>query len=206
TIELMRAEMGRLQEAAATTRLREEELHRIRHRLTEMQKTLADSESSARDGEATIDDLRAEMGRLRELAAAAQLRDEELQRIRRQLAEVGEAVGQAERQAEERSAGQAAMHREIAAALEGARRSSEAAARDAAIGERATRRMRDAGNRAAALADEMTALKTELAYSRRGGQAALQALAASNPGAVYREPGLGWRQTLRRLFGAARRR
>jgi len=194
TIEFMRAEMGRLQEAAAAARLRDEELHRIRQRLAELHAVIAGAESSARDPEATIDVVRAEMGRLRDAAAASRLREDELQRIRGQLAELREVVGEAERQAEERSAGQAAMHREIAPALEAARRSSEAAARDAAVSERAT------------LADEIKALTTELADSRQIGRAALQALAASNPGFTYREPRLGWRQTLRRLFSAARRR
>ena len=98
------------------------------------------------------------------------------------------------------------MHREIAAAVEAARRSSEVAARDAAALERATRRVRDADNKAAALTDEIKALKSELADSRQVGQAALQALAAANTGLIHREPRLGWRQSIRRLFGVARQR
>ena len=206
TIESMRSELERLQAAAATAPWREEELQRIRGQLAELHAALAETESAARDREATIEWLRAEMGRLREAAAAAPLREAELQRICGQLADLREAVGQAEREAEERHAGQTAIHHEISAALQAARRSAEAAARDSAAVERATRRLRDAENRAAALSDEINMLKSELVLSRQVGQATLQALAGSNPALVDGEPRLGWRQAVRRFFGERRRR
>jgi len=48
---------------------------------------------------------------------------------------------------------------------------------------------------------EADTLKSELAYAHHAGRAAIQALAASSAGAVYRVPRLGWRQTLRLLLG-----
>ena len=163
----------------------------------------------------------------------AGLREEELQRIRNQLAGLHEAVTQFEREAEERSAGEAAMRREIVAAFEAARRSSETAAQDAAAlvlaQRRATeaeqaaergareaeqsaaalesveRRASDAEVKVVALSGEIAGLKTELADSRQVGRAALHALAVSNGGYAYREPRLGWRHTIQRLFGAIRR-
>jgi len=209
---------------------------------------LAKAESWARDREATIEFLRADIGRLQEVAAAASLREEELQRIgdqfaglreeelqriRNQLAGLHEAVTQFEREAEERSAGEAAMRREIVAAFEAARRSSETAAQDAAalvLAQRrateaeqaAERRAREAEQSAAALesverrasdaevkvvalSGEIAGIKTELADSRQVGRAALHALAVSNGGYAYREPRLGWRHTIQRLFGVIRR-
>jgi len=209
---------------------------------------LAKAESWARDREATIEFLRADIGRLQEVAAAASLREEELQRIgdqfaglreeelqriRNQLAGLQEAVTQFEREAEERSAGEAAMRREIVAAFEAARRSSETAAQDAAAlvlaQQRATeaeqaaerrageaeqsaaalesveRRASDAEVKVVALSGEIAGIKTELADSRQVGRAALHALAVSNGGYAYREPRLGWRHTIQRLFGAIRR-
>ena len=209
---------------------------------------LAKAESWARDREATIEFLRADIRRLQEVAAAASLREEELQRIgdqfaglreeelqriRNQLAGLQEAVTQFEREAEERSAGEAAMRREIVAAFEAARRSSETAAQDAAAlvlaQRRATeaeqaaersareaeqsaaalesveRRASDAEVKVVALSGEIAGLKTGLADSRQVGRAALHALAVSNGGYAYREPRLGWRHTIQRLFGAIRR-
>ena len=192
---------------------------------------LASAESWARDREATIELMRSDIERLRQATAAASLREEELQRIQRQLGDLRQAVRQAEREAEERSAADAAMRGEIAAALDIARRSSETAAEHAAALELARQRAskadqaaeaaerrrvaelavmqrsaRDAKNRAAAMTGEIAALKTELVESREVGRAAFQALAVSNIGLVYREPRLGWRQAMRRLFGIAHRR
>jgi len=188
--------MGRLQEAAAAATLRQEELQRIGDQV-------------------------------------AGLREEELRRIRKQLAGLDEAVTQFEREAEERSAGEAAMRREIVAAWEAARRSSETVSQDAAalaLAQRraaeaeqaAARRAREAEQSAAALGSverrasdaevkvvdlsgEIAGLKTELADSREVGRAALHALAVSNGSYAHKEPRLGWRHTVQRLFGAIRR-
>ena len=190
TIEFLRADIRRLQETAAAASLREEELQ-----------CLHDQLAGAREEE---------LQRLHDQLAG--VREEELGRIRSQLAGLREAVTQFERDAEQRSAGDAAMRREIAVALEAARRSSAAAAKDAAREaqqsaaalERVERRASEAERKVAALSGEIEGLKTELADSRQVGRAALHALAVSNRGYAYREPRLGWRQTLQRLFAAIR--
>ena len=140
TIELLRADIRRLQETAAAASLREEELQRIHDRLVgareeELQR-LHDRLVGAREEELQrLHDQLAgvheeELQRIHDQLAGA--RDEEMGRIRTQLAGLREAVRQFEREAEQRSAGDAAMRREIVVALEAARRSSEAAAQDAA--------------------------------------------------------------------------
>src|ERR1051325_1056927 len=101
-------------------------------------------------------------------AQLAGAHEEELGRIRSQLAGLREAVTQFERDAEQRSAGDAAMRREIAVALEAARRSSEAAAQDAAREaqqsaaalENVERRASEAERKVAALRGEVEGLKT----------------------------------------------
>jgi hypothetical protein len=205
TIEFLRADIRRLQETAAAASLREEELQRLHDRRAgareeELQR-LHDQLAGAREEE---------LQRLHDQLAGA--REEELGRIRTQLAGLREAVRQFEREAEQRSAGDAAMRREIAVALEAVRRSSEAAAQDAAREaqqsaaalENMERRASEAERKVAALSGEIEGLKTELADSRQVGRAALHALAVSNRGYAYREPRLGWRQTLQRLFAAIR--
>jgi hypothetical protein len=162
-----------------------------------------------------------ELGRIRsqreeELGRIRNQREEELGRIRNQLAGLREAVTEFEREAEERSAGEAAMRREIAAALALAqRRATEAEqaaehrarkAEESAVAlESVERRASDAEVKVVALSGDIAGLKTELADSRQVGRAALHALAVSNGGYAYREPRLGWRHTIRRLFGARRR-
>jgi len=203
TIDLLRADMGRLQEAAAAAALlHEEERQRIRNKHEEELQRIHDQLAGAREEE---------LQRIHDQLAGA--RDEELGRIRTQLAGLREAVMQFEREAGQRSAGDAAMRREIAVALEAARRSSEAAAKDAAREaqqsaaalENVERRASEAERKVAALRGEIEGLKTELADSRQVGRAALHALAVSNRGYAYREPRLGWRQTIQRLFSAIRR-
>jgi chromosome segregation ATPase len=190
TIDLLRADIRRLQETAAAASLREEELQRLHDQLV-----------GAREEE---------LKRIHDELAGA--REEELGRIRSQLAGLREAVMQFEREAEQRSAGDAAMRREIAVALEAARRSSDAAAQNAAREaqqsaaalESVERRASEAERKVPALSGEIEGLKTELADSRQVGRAALHALAVSNRVYAYREPRLGWRQTIQRLFGAIR--
>jgi hypothetical protein len=108
------------------------------------------------------------------------------------------------------------MRREIAAALALAqRRATEAEqaaehrarkAEESAVAlESVERRASDAEVKVVALSGDIAGLKTELADSRQVGRAALHALAVSNGGYAYREPRLGWRHTIRRLFGARRR-
>jgi hypothetical protein len=122
--------------------------------------------------EAAAEGLRAEIARLNAELAVAQVREQELERIRRQVAGLRDAVVQAERETEERKAAEAAMRTHIDDTLQAAWH-------------------------------ETDTLKSELAHARQAGRAALQALAASSAGTVYREPRLGWRQTLRRLLGFA---
>jgi hypothetical protein len=167
---------------------------------------LNNAEGCARDREATIEVMGAETARIKAALAAAQLRDEELQRIRQQVAELRDAVAQAEREAQERSAVEAAMRSNIAEALEAARRRSATAERSAAALELAQRRAADAEGNAAVLGEEVASLKTELADARHVGRTTLQALAASKVGSIYREPRLGWRHAMRRLFGIVRSR
>jgi hypothetical protein len=197
---------------------------------------LNNAESWARDREATIEVMGAETARIKEALAAAQLRDEELQRIRQQVAELHDAVAQAEREAQERSAVETAMRSNIAEALEAARHRSASAERSAAAlelaeqratdaeraadaaarragqaentaeiarcrAETAERKASEADRNAAVLGEEVATLKTELADARDVGRSALQALAASNVGSIYREPRLGWCHVMRRLFG-----
>jgi hypothetical protein len=197
---------------------------------------LNNAEIWARDREATIEVVGAETARIKETLAAAQLRDEELQRIRKQVAELRDAVAQAEREAQERSAVETAMRSNIAEALEAARHRSATAERSAAALELAERRVTDAERaadaaarkagqaenaaeiarrraetaerkaseaerNAAVLGEEVAALKTELADARHVGRTALQALAASSAAGIYREPRLGWRHAMRRMFG-----
>jgi hypothetical protein len=122
--------------------------------------------------EAAAEGLRAEIAKLSAELAVAQVREQELERIRKQVAGLRDAVVQAEREAEERRAAEAAIRTHIDDTLQAARR-------------------------------ETDTVKSELAHARRAGRAALQALAASSAGTVYREPPLGWRRTLRRLLGFA---
>jgi len=122
--------------------------------------------------EAAAEGLRAEVARLTAELAVAQVREQELESIRKQVAGLRDAVVQAEREAEERRAAEAAIRTHIDDTLQAARR-------------------------------ETDTLKSELAHARQAGRAALQALAASSAGTVYREPPLGWRRTLRRLLGFA---
>ena len=216
-----------LAEARTALREREARIAVLERDGAAVRDALGKAEGWVRDREATVDLLRADMRRLQETAAAASLREEELQRIhdqlagareeelqriRTQLAGLRDAVMQFEREAEQRSAGDAAMRREIAVALEAARRSSEAATQNAAREaqqsaaalESVERRASEAERKVAALSGEIEGLKTELADSRQVGRAALHALAVSNRGYAYREPRLGWRQTLQRLFAAIR--
>jgi hypothetical protein len=120
--------------------------------------------------EAAAEGMRAEITKLGEELAVAQVREQELERIRKQVAGLRDAVLRAEREAEERSAAAAAMRIDIDDTLKAARH-------------------------------EADTLKSELAYAHHAGRAAIQALAASSAGAVYRVPRLGWRQTLRLLLG-----
>jgi len=80
-----------------------------------------------------------------------------------------------EREAQERVDAEAAIRAEMADAIQAARGRSE----------------------------QVEMLKSELDHARQVGLAALQALAASIVGTVYREPRLGWRHALRRLLGVA---
>jgi hypothetical protein len=121
----------------------------------------------------SAEDMRSEIARLSEALAAAQLREEELERIRKQVAAFREAVLQAEREARERGAVEAAIQADMANAVQTARGRSE----------------------------QVEMLKSELAHAREVGRAILQALAASRLATGYREPRLGWRHSLRRLFG-----
>jgi hypothetical protein len=120
--------------------------------------------------EAAAEGMRAEIAKLGEELAVAQVREQELERMRNQVAGLRDAVFRAEREAEERSAAAAAMRTDIDDTLKAARH-------------------------------EADTLKSELAHARYAGRAALQALAASSAGTVYRVPRLGWRQTLRLLLG-----
>ena len=76
----------------------------------------------------------------------------------------------------------------------------------AAALEGAEQRATDAERNAAVLGEEVAALKTELVDARELGRSTLQALALSNVGSIYREPRLGWRHAMRRLFGIVRSR
>jgi hypothetical protein len=120
--------------------------------------------------EAAAEGMRAEITKLGEELAVAQVREQELERIRNQVTGLRDAVLRAEREAEERSAAAAAMRIDIDDTLKAVRH-------------------------------EADTLKSELAYAHHAGRAAIQALAASSAGAVYRVPRLGWRQTLRLLLG-----
>ena len=120
--------------------------------------------------------MRSEIVRLGEALATAQVREEELERIRKQVAALREAVMRSEREAQERSAVEATIRADMADAIHAARGRSE----------------------------QVEMLKSELAHAREVGRATLQALAASRLATSYREPPLGWRQSLRRLFGFAR--
>jgi hypothetical protein len=71
--------------------------------------------------------------------------------------------------------------------------------------ETAERKASEADRNAAVLGEEVATLKTELADARQVGRSALQALAASSAANIYREPRLGWRHAMRRLFGIVRR-
>jgi hypothetical protein len=113
---------------------------------------LNNAESWARDREPTIEVMGAETARIKEALAAAQLRDEELQRIRQQVAELRDAVAQAEREAQERSAVETAMRSNIAEALEAARHRSATAERSAAALALAEQRATDAERAADAAA------------------------------------------------------
>jgi hypothetical protein len=86
-----------------------------------------------------------------------------------------EAVVQAEEEAREWSAAEAAIRTDMADAMRAAQGRSE----------------------------QVAMLKSEISHARQAGRAALQALAASRLATVNREPRLGWRQSLRRLFGFA---
>ena len=108
-------------------------------------------------------------------AEAAQRQERELAHIRRQLGDLRDAVTLAEREAQERVDAEAAIRAEMADAIQAARGRSE----------------------------QVEMLKSELDHARQVGLAALQALAASIVGTVYREPRLGWRHALRRLLGVA---
>jgi len=123
----------------------------------------------------SVEGMRSEIVRLSEALAAAQVREEELERIRSQVASLREAVMQAEREARERGEVEAMMRADMADAIQAARTRS----------------------------DQVEMLKSELAHAREVGRAILQALAASHPTTVHRDPGLGWRHSLRRLFGFA---
>jgi hypothetical protein len=92
-----------------------------------------------------------------------------------------------------------------AEAEQAAERRAREAERSAAALESVERRASDAEVKVLALSGEIAGLKTELADSRQVGRAALHALAVSNAGYAYREPRLGWRHTIQRLFGAIRR-
>jgi chromosome segregation ATPase len=124
----------------------------------------------------SAEDMRSEIARLSEAVAAAQLREDELERIRKQVAALREAVMQAERKAREHATVEAVIRADMADAIQAFHGRSE----------------------------QVEILKSELAHARELGRATLQALAASRLAAAYREPRLGWRQSLRRLFGSAR--
>jgi hypothetical protein len=117
-----------------------------------LRKALGEAESWARDREATIQVMRAEMAPIKQAAAAAALLEQELQRVRVQITELRDAVAQAEREAAERSAAEAVMRsaaeaairRDIADALEAARRHAEAAVQSAAALDIAERRASEA--------------------------------------------------------------
>jgi chromosome segregation ATPase len=124
----------------------------------------------------SAEDMRSEIARLSEAVAAAQLREDELERIRKQVAALREAVMQAERKAREHATVEAVIRADMADAIQAFHGRSE----------------------------QVEILKSELAHAREIGRATLQALAASRLATAYREPRLGWRQSLRRLFGSAR--
>jgi hypothetical protein len=124
----------------------------------------------------SAEDMRSEIARLSEAFAAAQLREHELERIRKQVGALREAVMQAERQAREHATVEAVIRADMADAIQAFHGRSE----------------------------QVEILKSELAHAREIGRATLQALAASRLATAYREPRLGWRQSLRRLFGSAR--
>jgi hypothetical protein len=83
--------------------------------------------------------LRAEIARLSAELAAAQLREQECERIRNQVAGLRDVVVQAEREAEERKAAEAAMRSGIADALKAARRHTETLTSELADARRAGR-------------------------------------------------------------------
>ena len=124
----------------------------------------------------SAEDMRTEIARLSDALAVAQLREEELERIRKQVAALREAVMQAERKAREHATVEAVIRADMADAIQAFHGRSE----------------------------QVEILKSELAHAREIGRATLQALAASRLATAYREPRLGWRQSLRRLFGSAR--
>ena len=133
-----------LERLRTALRERDARLAAVEQDAAALRKTLGEAESWARDREATIELLRAEMAPLRQAAAATSLLEQELQRVRAQITELRDTVAQAERETAERRAAEPAMRTEIADALEIARGHAEAAVQSAAALDIAERRASEA--------------------------------------------------------------
>jgi chromosome segregation ATPase len=184
---------------------REAQLAAIRAQAQEREAGLAAASAQAQESAAEIDRQKAEMAdlltqraigeaRVAELEAAlaerqamqaeiVQERERSLVGVRGQVADLENVVKQVEQEAQDRVAAMKAIRSEITEMhkdLQAARRRSELAEIRAAD------------------------LSEDVARARLVGRAAMQALAMSKLDTVAREPRLGWRQAMRRLFGIHR--